>query len=79
MSTPQFHTDPSVQHKGSTFSAPKIPQFKTKALSSTLKNPQFLPKPLSSTPKNFSVQGVCGTEGRVELRGFGVGLRSMLN
>ena len=63
MSTPQFHTDPSVQHKGSTFSAPKIPQFKTKALSSTLKNPQFFPKPLRSTPKNSQFKECVGLKG----------------
>ena len=70
MSTTQFHTDPSVQHKDNTFSAPKIPQFKTKALSSTLKNPQFLTKTSQFNTKKLSVQGVCGTVGRVELREF---------
>ena len=50
LSTPQFHTDPSVQHKDYTFSATKISQFNTK--NPTVQHEKFLSsivKPLSST------------------------------
>ena len=52
MDPPQFHTlqfKTSVQKKGRSFSAPKIPQFNTKH-PSVQHTPQFY-TPLSSTPK----------------------------
>ena len=86
MSTSQFHTDPSVQHIGSTqrshgvihtFSAPKTPQFNTKIPRFPTKNPSVPhQKPLSSTQGCVELRGLqCGTEGFLLLH-WGVELRS---